>query len=117
MAAEQVVIKRGILDKSTDGPFAFVYIDGSEYRVYAPAGATGPARDWLKQSAVRQLNGLDCETAINDGKGLRSLQLWKTNYIGGTFAGKTAYTRMESIAPRRSVPVAMFNTATGAGFK
>ena len=55
----KVVLKQAILAGSRYPEFlqrvATVYIDGKEYRVSAPAEATGQALDWMSHLSVRQL--------------------------------------------------------------
>src|SRR6266403_3266592 len=56
--AIKVLIENRILRGAADGPLlqkiATVYIDRTEYRVYAPAKASGDALDWLAHLFVHQ---------------------------------------------------------------
>ena len=48
---------------------ATVYIDGREYRVYAPSEARGPALEWVKHFCVRKWDGVNEQELGWDGAG------------------------------------------------
>jgi len=64
----KVVIKQGILPGSRQAEYlqqvATVYIDGRQYRVFAPPDARGDALDWKAHWSVREPEGMSCEIVV-----------------------------------------------------
>jgi DpnII restriction endonuclease len=77
----KVVIEKRILRGSDDSPsshkIATVYVDRNEYRVYAPAKASGNALDWLAQFIVRQPSpvGFGAEMPVDASSGTYVIKL------------------------------------------
>ena len=75
----KVVIKRRVLGGSNEPDHlqkvATVYINGSEYRVYAPSEAEGDALDWMPHCFVRQLADFDSEVGAGNSESHLALRL------------------------------------------
>jgi len=56
---------------------ASVYINGKEYRVWAPPEAKGNALDWVPHFTVRQLVDFGSEVEIRDACGVLALKAVK----------------------------------------
>src|SRR5437867_712003 len=74
----KVVLRQPVLKGSSQSGalqrVATVYIDGTEYRVYAPSEATGNALDWCEHFSVRQLDGANSEVEVRDVHGILALK-------------------------------------------
>ncbi|HXJ91564.1 MAG TPA: DUF2321 domain-containing protein [Terriglobia bacterium] len=56
---------------------ATVYIDGKEYRVYAPPDAKGDTLDWVPHFTVRQFTDFNSEAEIHDALGVLAVRVVK----------------------------------------